>query len=68
MRKPTQAYGLVSLMNIPLYFGDTVVTMPRFELREFLRVVQEYRITRAMLVPPIVLALAKYPLVDEFGA
>jgi len=59
-------YGLVSLMNIPLYLGDTIVTMPRFDLREFLRVIQDYRITRAMLVPPIVLALAKSPLVDEF--
>jgi acyl-CoA synthetase (AMP-forming)/AMP-acid ligase II len=59
-------YGLVSLMNTPLYFGNTVVTMPRFDLREFLRVIQDYRITRAMLVPPIVLALAKNPLVDEF--
>ena len=59
-------YGLVSLMNIPLYFGDTVVTMPRFDLREFLRVIQDYRITRAMVVPPIVLALARHPLVDEF--
>ncbi|MGZ6669548.1 MAG: AMP-binding protein [Solirubrobacteraceae bacterium] len=59
-------YGLVSLMNIPLYFGDTVVTMPRFDMREFLRVIQDYRITRAMVVPPIVLALAKHSLVDEF--
>ena len=59
-------YGLVSLMNTPLYFGSTVVTMPRFDLREFLRIIQDYRITRANLVPPIVLALAKHPLVDEF--
>jgi acyl-CoA synthetase (AMP-forming)/AMP-acid ligase II len=59
-------YGLVSLMNTPLYFGETVVTMPRFDLQEFLRVIQDYRITRAMLVPPIVLALAKHPLVNEF--
>jgi len=59
-------YGLVSLMNLPLYLGESVVTMPRFDLREFLRVIQDYRITRAMLVPPIVLALAKHPLIDEF--
>jgi acyl-CoA synthetase (AMP-forming)/AMP-acid ligase II len=59
-------YGLVSLMNIPLYFGSTVVTMPRFDLREFLRVIQDYGITRVLVVPPIVLALAKHPLVDEF--
>jgi acyl-CoA synthetase (AMP-forming)/AMP-acid ligase II len=59
-------YGLVVLMNLPLYRGATVVTMPRFELAEFLRVVQEYRITRAYLVPPIVLALVKHPIVDQF--
>jgi acyl-CoA synthetase (AMP-forming)/AMP-acid ligase II len=59
-------YGLVSIMNITLYCGATVVTMPRFELAEFLRVLQDYRITRAYVVPPIVLALAKHPLVDQF--
>jgi len=59
-------YGLVILMNLGLYCGATTVTMPRFELREFLRVIQDYRITRAMVVPPIVLALAKHSLVDEF--
>jgi acyl-CoA synthetase (AMP-forming)/AMP-acid ligase II len=59
-------YGLVVLMNMPLYRGATIVTMPRFDLPEFLRVLQQYRITRAWVVPPIVLALAKQPLVDEF--
>jgi acyl-CoA synthetase (AMP-forming)/AMP-acid ligase II len=59
-------YGLVVLMNLPLRSGATVVTMPRFDLQAFLRVLQDYRITRAWLVPPIVLALAKQPLVDEF--
>jgi acyl-CoA synthetase (AMP-forming)/AMP-acid ligase II len=59
-------YGLVVIMNLGLYCGGTTVTMPRFELREFLRVIQDHRITRAFVVPPIVLALAKHPLVDEF--
>jgi acyl-CoA synthetase (AMP-forming)/AMP-acid ligase II len=59
-------YGLVWLMNMPLYLGATVVTMPRFDVGEFLRVIQDYRITRAHVVPPIVLALVKNPLVDEF--
>jgi acyl-CoA synthetase (AMP-forming)/AMP-acid ligase II len=59
-------YGLLVLMNAPLYHGATVVTMPRFDLAEFLRAIQDYRITRAWVVPPIVLALAKHPLVDEF--
>jgi acyl-CoA synthetase (AMP-forming)/AMP-acid ligase II len=59
-------YGLVVIMNLVLERGATIVTMPRFELREFLRVIQDYRITRAAVVPPIVVALAKDPLVGEF--
>jgi len=59
-------YGLVWLMNLPFYCGDTVVTLARFDLAEFLRMVQDYRITMACVVPPIALALAKHPLVDEF--
>jgi acyl-CoA synthetase (AMP-forming)/AMP-acid ligase II len=59
-------YGLVVLMNLPVYRGATIVTMPRFDLAEFLRVVQDYRITRAWVVPPIVLALTRDPRVDDF--
>jgi acyl-CoA synthetase (AMP-forming)/AMP-acid ligase II len=59
-------YGLAMVMNLTLFRGATVVTMPRFELGKFLRVVQDYRITRAWLVPPIVQMLAKDPLVADF--
>jgi acyl-CoA synthetase (AMP-forming)/AMP-acid ligase II len=40
--------------------------MPRFDLEDFLRILQEQRITQAFLVPPIVLALAKHPMVDKY--
>jgi acyl-CoA synthetase (AMP-forming)/AMP-acid ligase II len=40
--------------------------MPRFDLEQFLGLIQEHRITFAHLVPPIVLALAKHPLVDRY--
>jgi acyl-CoA synthetase (AMP-forming)/AMP-acid ligase II len=59
-------YGLVVLMNFPLYFGGLCVTMPRFDLAEFLRLVQEHRLTHLYVVPPIVIALARHPLVDQF--
>jgi len=59
-------YGLVVLMNFPLYFGGLCVTMPRFDLAEFLRLVQEYRLTHLYVVPPIVIALARHPLVDQY--
>jgi acyl-CoA synthetase (AMP-forming)/AMP-acid ligase II len=59
-------YGMTVIMNIALCRGATVVTMPRFDLGEFLRIMQEYQVTRAYVVPPIVLALAKQPVVEQF--
>jgi acyl-CoA synthetase (AMP-forming)/AMP-acid ligase II len=59
-------YGLTVLINLALSKGATVVTMPRFDLDEFLTLMQEHRVTFACLVPPIVLALAKHPSVDTF--
>src|ERR1700722_7519128 len=40
-------YGLTVLMNFGLQAGVTVVTMPRFDLDDFLRIVQDERVTRA---------------------
>ena len=59
-------YGLTVLMNVGLAGGATVVTMPRFDLEQFLTILQDQRITRAYVAPPIVLALAKHPMVDQF--
>jgi len=59
-------YGLVVLMAAALSRGSTLVTMPRFDLEQFLVLLQDQRITRAYLAPPIVLALAKHPLVDRY--
>jgi acyl-CoA synthetase (AMP-forming)/AMP-acid ligase II len=58
-------YGMTVLVNLALRKGATVVTMPRFDLDEFLRLLEEHRVTFACLVPPIVLALAKHPSVDN---
>jgi len=59
-------YGLTVLMGMALRQGLTLVTMPRFDFEEFLRIMQDHRVTTAFLVPPIVLALAKHPLVDKY--
>ena len=59
-------YGLTVLMNMALGSGATLVTLPRFDLTDFLRTLQDQKITVAFVAPPIVLALAKHPLVDEY--
>ncbi|HTG87291.1 MAG TPA: AMP-binding protein [Pyrinomonadaceae bacterium] len=59
-------YGLVVVLNMGLYTGATIVTMPRFELETFLKTAQDYEVSLAHLVPPIVLALSKHPVVDNY--
>jgi acyl-CoA synthetase (AMP-forming)/AMP-acid ligase II len=59
-------YGLQATLNAGLKRGATIVILPRFELGAFLRAVQDHRVTRAEIVPPIAVLLAKSELVDEF--
>jgi 4-coumarate--CoA ligase len=59
-------YGMQVLMNGVLFHGAMSVTMPRFDLADFLETIQRHRVTRVALVPPIVVALAKHPMVDEY--
>jgi acyl-CoA synthetase (AMP-forming)/AMP-acid ligase II len=58
-------YGMQVLMNCGLRVGATIITLPRFDLRQFLEVHQRYQVTRSFVAPPIVVALAKHPMVDE---
>ncbi len=59
-------YGMVVIMNMTLITGATIVTVPRFDMEEFLQTIEKYRVTRASLVPPIVLGLTKHPIVDQY--
>ena len=59
-------YGMVVIMNLGLYEGATIVTLPRFDLEHCLEVMQNHRVTFAPVVPPVMLALAKNPIVDRF--
>src|SRR6266566_2156157 len=59
-------YGLVVVLNMGLHLGATIVIMPRFDLELFLELIQKYRVTLSHIVPPIVLKLAKDPLIDNY--
>jgi acyl-CoA synthetase (AMP-forming)/AMP-acid ligase II len=58
-------YGMQIMMNCALSAGVTVVMLPRFDLAQFLAMHQQYRVTVSFLAPPIVLALAKHPMVND---
>ena len=59
-------YGLQITLNLALHAGATVIILPRFGLDPFLRAVQDHGITRAEVVPPMVLGLATAAAVDDF--
>lgn len=58
--------GLNVVLNVSMVRGCTLVTMPRFDLPQFLELIQKHRVTFMVIAPPIVLALAKHPLVDNY--
>ncbi len=58
-------YGQTVVLNLGLSKGSTIVNMPRFDLNGMLELVERYRMTWLHIAPPIVLALATAPQVDE---
>jgi acyl-CoA synthetase (AMP-forming)/AMP-acid ligase II len=63
----THLYG-TAMLNHSLGSGATVVTMAMasFDLEEYLRMLQDHAATVAPVTPPVILALARHPLVDRF--
>ena len=59
-------YGMTVLMNHGLWAGATVVTLPRFDLEDFLRTIAEHRTNRVYIAPPVAVALAKHQLVESY--
>ena len=59
-------YGMQVLMNGLIANGVTTISMPRFDMVEALQAVQDLKITRFFAVPPIILGLAKHPIVDQY--
>jgi acyl-CoA synthetase (AMP-forming)/AMP-acid ligase II len=59
-------YGMVIILMHGFMRAATIVTMPRFEFEPFLKVLQDWPITSAHIVPPIVVGLGKHPAVDNY--
>ncbi|RZT19414.1 acyl-CoA synthetase (AMP-forming)/AMP-acid ligase II [Mycobacterium sp. BK558] len=58
-------YGMTVLLNAALHARARLVIMPSFDLGQFLGNIAEHRCTIAFIAPPVAVALAKHPLVDE---
>ncbi|NLG55207.1 MAG: 4-coumarate--CoA ligase family protein [Rhodococcus sp.] len=59
-------YGMTVLLNAALHERASLVTMPKFDLVEFLRIISENKCSYVFIAPPVAVALAKHPLVDQY--
>lgn len=59
-------FSLNSVLLCSLRAGSGVLLMHKFEIGTLLELIQRYRVSVAAVVPPLVLALAKNPMVESF--
>ncbi|TMW82205.1 hypothetical protein EJD97_006526, partial [Solanum chilense] len=59
-------FALNSVLLVSLRAGASVLLMQKFEISALLELIQKHRVSVAAVVPPLVLALAKNPMVDSF--
>lgn len=59
------AYGLFSTIGMAIC-GAELIFLPKFEEHLFLQAIQMHKPNSAFLVPPLLLFLAKSPLVDKY--
>lgn len=60
-------FGLAVIMYAQLQRGNAIVSMAKFDLETLLKNVDKYRVSHLWIVPPIVLALAKNPVVKKYN-
>jgi fatty-acyl-CoA synthase len=64
---PTFHAGGLGLYAGPiLHVGGTLIVMRAFDPGEFLRLIEEWRVTKLLLVPSIYLILAQFPDLDKY--
>lgn len=60
------ASGLQCLVHFPAYSGITSLVMASFNLQDFCSIIQEHKVTYTYVAPPIIVHLAKNPLVSNY--
>ena len=58
--------GIMAFLQQAPFMGMTVVTLPRFDAEQFFETIEGQRVTHLVAAPPLVLALARNPIVDQF--
>lgn len=59
-------YGMNALLNLLLRLRATQYTMAKFDLGDFLELIEDHKATFAFIAPPIAVGLAKHPAVADY--
>ncbi|KAF3338828.1 putative 4-coumarate--CoA ligase 2 [Carex littledalei] len=59
-------FSLNSVLLCGLRTGAAIYIMPKFDINAMLEGIEKHRVTFAVVVPPLVLAMAKSPEVDKY--
>lgn len=54
-------YGLIVISHVGPYRGDGVIVLPKYDFKNLLQVIQDYKISMLYLVPPMIIHLTKAP-------
>jgi len=54
-------YGIMAFLTMGLMRGARLITMPRFDLPQYVELARRHEVPLLHTVPPILLGLAKYP-------
>ncbi|EST09318.1 AMP-dependent synthetase/ligase [Kalmanozyma brasiliensis GHG001] len=59
-------FGLIKLMHHPFLLGMKIVILPKFSLEVFCEKIEQYRATASLVVPPVLLQLAKSKVPENY--
>jgi PAS domain S-box-containing protein len=59
-------YGLNNAMNSALTRRATLIILPRVDIESFFKAIETYRVATALLVPPLVEAMASHPSSQKY--
>ncbi|KAF8178582.1 AMP binding protein [Mycena galopus ATCC 62051] len=59
-------YGIAKLAHFPFSQGCPVIIQTKFEPVQFCSVIERFRITHSLVVPPVLVVLARHPAVDQY--
>ena len=59
-------YGLTCMLHHCVVAGWTMIVMAKFELEQMCKLIQKHRITFMYVAPPVILGMAKQPVVSNY--